>query len=204
MWKTSLECKKVFISWLIRRHMQNWTWLQKLQDWLWLKVQRWRKSVPKCYQKSQQQANKLAQNFNENWLKNLTFWKRKFTTDDILVFQYDPETKHCSFQWNRWVYPRKCENSMSKQYSFAFLQQIYYKPVLPQQSYILAFSFQSPWQNICQKMPELQSGKWTLHHDNALSHTTFVKVIYGQKITNSGTSTAFIWFSPITLQCSHE
>ena len=34
--------------------------------------------------------------------------------------------------------------------------------------------FKSPWQNICQKMPELQSGKWPLHHDNTLSHTTFV------------------------------
>jgi hypothetical protein len=35
--------------------------------------------------------------------------------------------------------------------------------------------FISPWQNICQKIPELQSSKWTLHHDNALSHITFVK-----------------------------
>jgi hypothetical protein len=52
--------------------------------------------------------------------------------------------------------------------------------------------FISSWQNICQKIPELQSGKWTLHQDNALSHTTFVKVIYGQRIKISETATAFI------------
>ena len=108
MWKTSLEWEKVFINWLIKRHLRNWTWLQKLWDWLWLKIQRWRKSVPKCYQKSQQQANKkLAENFHKNWMKSLTFWKRKITTDETLVLQYDPGTKHQSLQWKSWESPRK-------------------------------------------------------------------------------------------------
>ena len=114
--------KKFSSTWLIRRHLWNWTWLRKLWDWLWLNIQRWRKSVPKCYQKSQQEANKkLPQNFNKNGRKNLTFWKRKFNIDETLLFQFDPVTKQCSFQWKNWVYPRKCWNKMSKQYSFALL-----------------------------------------------------------------------------------
>lgn len=101
--------EKSFHELTYQKTMRNWTWLKKLWDWMWLNIQRWRKSVSKCYQKSQQQANKkLTQNFNKNWRKNLTFWKRKFTIDETLVFQYDPETKQCSFEQKNRVYARKC------------------------------------------------------------------------------------------------
>ena len=60
-----------------------------------------------------------------------------------MVFQYDPVTKHCSFFNGKIEYMQgnvktKCQSNTH----FLSLQQVHYKPVLPIQSYVLAFSFQ--------------------------------------------------------------
>ena len=80
--------------------------------------------------------------------KNLTFWKRKFTIDETLVFQYDPEAafngtgEHLQgnvktgehLQGNvitgehlQGNVTTKCQSNSH----LLFLQRMYYKPVLP-------------------------------------------------------------------------
>jgi len=138
-------------------------------------------------------------------LRNAEMFDRAITGDQTWWFQYDPETKRQSTQWETQNSPRpkkaRMSRSLVKTLLVCFFDHkgtVHYEFIaqgqtVNQQSYLEVLKRLQ--ESVLRKRPGLWPDKWILHHDKVPTHDAFRfrGFLAMNSITKNGHSTLFTW-----------